>query len=555
MSAGPAVVAKGSAAAYTHLLHSKPWYRNTRLIILNFWIGIMQVPEHILIYIPLTGPNRFLSSYTYGYDASMMNGLQSLTQWNQAFDYPNGANLGLLSAIQNIGALCGYPFAPYMSDGMGRRFSVIFGASLMIVATAMQTASMSVEMFIGARFLVGFGQTFAATAAPLLVAEVAYPSHRAKATSLYNSLGFVGTHQLPSRSAAWSTYGTFTIQSSWSWRIPSALQAVSSLIQVLLFWFIPESPRWLVSKGKEERALEVLSYYHADGNAQDPLVQYEFEEIKAAIAFDREVAGNVGWLSLFKTPGNRKRVRIVVALAVFSQWSGNGLVNFYLNKVFIAIGITDQLTQLLFGGILTTYNFVVSVIAGIYCDRVGRRPLFLTSCAGMTVFWIAQTICFSIHQNTGSTSAGYAFVAFICFRAQFFSTRLIAFPPLLISYSVEIFPFDLRAKGYIVFSFALSLSLIFNQYVNPIALQVLQWKYYLVYIFWLCFEFGFCYFYIIETRHRTLEETAAMFDGQEGVTKIHNQAAAYAGITHGVDELKEKETKPDPVVATENEAS
>jgi len=59
---------------------------------------------------------------------------------------------------------------------------------------------------------------------------------------------------------------------------------------------------------------------------QDPLVEYEFEEIKAAISFDREVAANVGWLSLIKNPGNRKRMRIIIALAVFSQWSGNGLV-------------------------------------------------------------------------------------------------------------------------------------------------------------------------------------------------------------------------------------
>lgn len=58
----------------------------------------------------------------------------------------------------------------------------------------------------------------------------------------------------------------------------------------------------------------------------DPLVQYEFEEIKAAIALDREVAANVGWLSLVKNPGNRKRMRIIIALAFFSQWSGNGLV-------------------------------------------------------------------------------------------------------------------------------------------------------------------------------------------------------------------------------------
>jgi hypothetical protein len=58
---------------------------------------------------------------------------------------------------------------------------------------------------------------------------------------------------------------------------------------------------------------------------KDPLVEYEYEEIKAAIELDRQVAHSVGWLTLFKTPGNLKRVRIIVAIAFFSQWSGNGL--------------------------------------------------------------------------------------------------------------------------------------------------------------------------------------------------------------------------------------
>lgn len=77
---------------------------------------------------------------------------------------------------------------------------------------------------------------------------------------------------------------------------------------------------------REEKALQILAYYHANGDKNDPLVRYELEEIKAAIAFDREVAANVGWLSLFKTPGNRRRMRIIIGLAFFSQWSGNGLV-------------------------------------------------------------------------------------------------------------------------------------------------------------------------------------------------------------------------------------
>ena len=62
------------------------------------------------------------------------------------------------------------------------------------------------------------------------------------------------------------TFGTFNVPTSWAWRIPSAIQALPSVIQVFLIWFIPESPRWLCSKGREEEALRILAYYHANGD-------------------------------------------------------------------------------------------------------------------------------------------------------------------------------------------------------------------------------------------------------------------------------------------------
>ncbi|KAG6847158.1 hypothetical protein C0991_002290, partial [Blastosporella zonata] len=119
----------------------------------------------------------------------------------------------------------------------------------------------SVGMFIGARCLIGFGLTFAANSAPMLVTEIAYPTHRAPLTSTYNSLWYSGAII-----AAWTTFGTFKINSTWAWRVPSALQALPSVLQVCLIWFCPESPRWMVSKGKDAEALKTLAYYHADGN-------------------------------------------------------------------------------------------------------------------------------------------------------------------------------------------------------------------------------------------------------------------------------------------------
>lgn len=127
----------------------------------NFYL---QLTVYVISSLP-----RLITSSTMGYDGSMMNGLQSLNAWANYFNYPTGGKLGLLNAIQvrsflflqfviflhhqNIGALAAYPFAPYVSDGIGRRPTVFFGAVIMCIATIIQTASQSVGMFIGARYV------------------------------------------------------------------------------------------------------------------------------------------------------------------------------------------------------------------------------------------------------------------------------------------------------------------------------------------------------------------------------------------------------------------
>ncbi|KAJ7104354.1 general substrate transporter [Mycena belliarum] len=517
MAGGPAVTASNTNA-YTHLMDpNRKWYNNRRLIVLNAWIVLL-----------------LITSSTNGYDGSMMNGLQSLSQWRDYFHTPTKGKLGLLNAIQNIGALAGYPFAPYMSDGIGRRPTVFFGAVIMVIATAIQTASQSVGMFVGARFLIGFGLTFAANAAPMLITELSYPKYRAPLTSTYNSLWYSGAII-----AAWATFGTFKIGNTWAWRVPSLLQALPSVLQVFLVLFAPESPRYLVSKGKEAEALKTLAYYHADGNDQDPLVQYEFEEIKAAIEFDRTVAANIGWKSFFSTPGNRKRVRIIVAIAFFSQWSANGLVSYYLNKVLDSIGITDSTTQLLINGILQIWNLAWALLASSMVERLGRRLLFLTSVVLMTLFFTLQTICTARFRINGDANAAHAVIAFIFL---YYASYDLAFTPLIVTYALEILPYNIRAKGFTIFNFTISLALIFNQYVNPIAMDDIDWKYYIVYCVWLVFEGVFLYFFLIETKNRTLEETAAIFDGVDVTAQIADTAAVHAGVAHDLGGIDEKIT-------------
>jgi hypothetical protein len=311
--------------------------------------------------------------------------------------------------------------------------------------------------------------------------------------------------------AAWTTYGTLTIQSDWSWRLPSLIQAFPSVIQLLAVWWYEESPRWLVSKGRDEEALRILAKLHADGNENDELVQMEYREIRIAIMQEKEVAKR-SYAELWATPGNRMRTFITFTIGFFSQWSGNGIVSYYLAKVLDSVGVTNAKTQNLINGILQIWNFLCAVTAAMAVDKVGRRPLWLWSTAGMLLFFTLQTICTAVYSEHGISGAGTASIAMIFL---YYGSYDAAWTPLVVSYVVEIMPFTIRAKGMAVQGLCVNLALFFNQYVNPIALGALGWKYYLVYVCWLAVELAVVWKFYVETKGRTLEELAEIFDGDQ----------------------------------------
>lgn len=489
-----------------------------------------------------------LTSMTNGYDGSMMNGLQTVENWQIYFNRPTGSLLGIFNAIQSIGGIAGLPFSAFIADRFGRRFAIFFGSCIMMVGVALQTGAQNIGMFIGARFLIGFGLTFACTAAPLLITELAFPTYRGPLTSLYNSSWYLG-----SIVAAWATFGTFRINNTWSWRVPSLLQGLPSIFQMALIWFIPESPRWLINNGRVEEARRFFSKHHCAGDETDPLVEFEMQEVQTAIQLEREAAKGSTWASLFKGRGNLKRMRVIIAIAFFSQWSGNGLVSYYLNSVLISVGVANAETRTLINGILQIFNYATAIFGALMCDRIGRRPLFIASCVGMTTFFALCTTCAGVYNTSAVTSvledgtqlhsnlaAGRAFIGMIFL---YYASYNIAFSPLLVAYTVEILPFRIRAKGLVIMNLAVNCSLVFNQYANPVALDSLGWKYYIVYAAWLLVETVFCWFFIIETKGKTLEETAAIFDGDEHIEKIQGEAAQ-AVPTTGYEHDLEKKTSP-----------
>lgn len=135
--------------------------------------------------------------------------MQALSYWQEYFDHPKGPTLGLFNCVMSVGALAGLVILPYMLDRLGRRICLVFGSFFMLLGVALQSGSINFSMFVGARFLLGFGDIIVICTAPLLITEIAPAQDRAILVTIsgatYHSGAFI---------AAWTTYGTLKIKVS-----------------------------------------------------------------------------------------------------------------------------------------------------------------------------------------------------------------------------------------------------------------------------------------------------------------------------------------------------
>ncbi|CUM65822.1 uncharacterized protein PRCAT00003471001 [Priceomyces carsonii] len=472
------------------ITEGKPWYRVPYLLKLNLCIFL----------ITLTSTNN-------GYDGSMLNGLQLLTSWNKKMSNPSGAVLGALSNGNTFGVLLSFAVGSYMSDKFGRKPCIIIGQIISIIGAILQGVSTDYAFFFVSRLVIGFGSGFATVSSPTLISEIAYPSHREVATSFYNTCWYLGAIV-----AAWVTYGTRNIVSDYSWRIPSYLQGFFPLVQVLLFWIVPESPRYYISKGKYDEAEQVLKKWHIGYSNDDKavsFVKFEMNEIKAALELEK-LNSSSRYVDFVTNKRFRKRLFLICMTAVMMQLSGNGLVSYYLSKVLDSIGITDQSKKLEINGCLMIYNFVLSATVAAVVNRFKRRKIFITSISLMLIFYIIWTALSAINQQRNFKDKGLANGILAMIFLYYFAYDIGA-NGLPFLYITEILPYSHRTKGINIFQVAQNIIIVYNGFVNPIAMDAIEWKYYIVYCCILAAELVIFYFVFVETSGCTLEEVAKVF--------------------------------------------
>ncbi|KAJ3512038.1 hypothetical protein NLJ89_g3756 [Agrocybe chaxingu] len=426
-----------------------PWYQKPNLRVLYFVIF----------------PTCIGVEMTSGFDSSMMNGLQAVDSWDQFYNSPRSTLLGVMSAMYSAGAILALPFVPVITDGLGRRMAIVFGSIVMIIGAVIQTASQNFAMFVVSRFILGLGIPFAIVAASSLIGELGHPKERAILGSLFNSCYFIGAIV-----AAGVTLGTFKMPSNWGWRIPSLLQVVPSSLQIIFIFWLPESPRWLISKGRGDEAFDILAKYHAEGDRESEFVKAEYVQIEKTLELEKETK-KVGWFDLLKSPGMRRRVLIGSFLGLATQWSGNGLTSYFLARILENVGVHDNHTKNLINLANTCWGFLNATILALTVSRFKRRTMYLM-------------------------------------RAR---EHLAPSLPFL----VELFPFHVRAKGISIFQWFGRMAGFFNQFVNPIGIENAGWKYYISYCVFLAFEVCFVFFLFPETSGRSLEELAFLYETEE----------------------------------------
>ncbi|KAL5002748.1 general substrate transporter [Aspergillus recurvatus] len=384
--------------------------------------------------------------------------------------------------------------------GIGRTF----------VGGTLQAAAVNYGMFVLSRFVVGFGLGIVATAAPPLLTEVAYPTHRGKLVSFY-----LVTWPLGSLIAAWVTYGTFKMEGSdWSWRIPSALQCFISLVQAILALVAPESPRWLIYQGRSEEALAILTKYHGHGDADSRLVRFEMAEITATLEMEK-VQRLSRWTEWLSTRGNRHRLFLACYIPAMLQWSGNALTSYYLAKVLVTIDITDPKTQLIINACLSVWGFLTAAVFATVVDRAGRRRFFLSGMGSMGIAYIIWTICSALNKKHNFEDKGYA--GGVLTMIFVFSAAYHMCSPVAPTYIMEVVSFLLRSKAAMMYQLTGNLAGLYNNFVNLVAMDAISWRYYIVWYVVIGVNFTLIFLFFPEMKGKGLEEVAEIFDGPDAL--------------------------------------
>ncbi len=432
-----------------------------------------------------------LGGLLFGYDTGVISG--ALLFIKQDFDL-NPFVEGFIVSSLLLGAMVGAGVSGALSDRLGRR-TIILGAAIIFAIGAIGAGlSPSVWVLLVFRFVLGLGVGAASALVPSYISESAPTDVRGSLSSLFQlaiTLGIL---------LAYLVNGAFAAAEDWRW--PLGLAFVPAAVLFVGMYFLPETPRWLVSKNREEEARQVLIRSRSEDEADS-----EISEIREV---EQEEEEQVGYGELF-APWVRPMIVVGIGLAVFQQFVGINTVIYYAPTIIKSTGLGSSASILSTIGI-GIVNVVMTVVAILIVDRVGRKPLLMVGLVGMVISLVIIGGAFLIPGLSGAIS-WVTLIGLMLYVASF----AVSFGPLLWVMLPEIFPVKARGAGT-------GLSSLSNWGANFVVAQAFLPLVALIgttAVFWIlagiCVLAGiFIYFVVPETRGRSLEEIES--DLREGVT-------------------------------------
>ena len=312
-------------------------------------------------YLYLPAAVAAIGGLLFGFDTAVINGAIVFLKRQFALT-DSQTEIGASSLL--LGCVFGASLAAFTSDRFGRKKSLLAAAALFTVSSIGAALPRNITEFILARVLGGLAIGLASTLSPLYIAEISPARIRGLLVSV-NQLAIV-TGILLSYSVNYGLTGAGS--ANWRWMFASA--AVPSAFFLVTLLSVPESPRWLVQKGRGAEAEHILSRIKGRDAAQA-----EIQAIRAAVA---EESGNIF------DPAFRKPLVVAILIGLFSQFTGINTIIYYGSLVFLEhVPNQTASTALLANVMIGAINFVATILGMYLIDRVGRKPLMTSAFAGM----------------------------------------------------------------------------------------------------------------------------------------------------------------------------
>ncbi|KAH7336169.1 putative hexose carrier protein [Rhexocercosporidium sp. MPI-PUGE-AT-0058] len=416
----------------------------------------------------------------------------------------NASLTGAIVSLYNAGQALGTFITGYSADRFSRRWTICAAGMLATFGAALQTAAQNVGMMIAGRFVAGLACGMILAVVPVYIAEVSPPKNRGLIVGLQGmmiSIGFMV--------ANWIGYAGGYASGNAQWRIPLAMQMPGAILLSIGCFFIPYTPRWLVGKERHDEAKAVIIRLH-DDQTEEFLAQ-EFRQIHDQILLENE-GRNTGVISsvgkLFSKQYFR-RTATACFILMMGQLSGSTVIQNYQSIFYAAVGYTGR-TGLLISGI---YGFMgvfgqIAYLAFVADKWMRTRTLWIGS--GFLCVMISIIMALSAEFGTGTTDqsgprAAISFIFIYSFGYALFFNAMVWVVP------VELFPFFLRSKGLGLAVFSKAVVAIILAQITPIAIENVHWRYYSLFIASNFVAGLIYYFFLPETKGKSLEEIAELF--------------------------------------------